>query len=132
MMQHSIKPLNQINQTLHQEEDHQDYHFQEEGFQQDHQEAVEDSQVVEVCLEEDFPMRDQEEKEIPDKGQTNWWEIHLKYSWEYEQKLSTSLLNGSFMSALTFPTQPLRTTTRVACSSSLISKEPEYRNGYPP
>ena len=104
MTQQFIEPLGQINQTLHQEEDHWDSHFQEEGFQQDHREAVEDSQAVEAHLEEDFPMWDQEEEGTPDKGQTNWWEIHLKCSREYEQKLSTSLLNGSFMSALIFPT----------------------------
>ena len=53
----------------------------------------------EVRLEEDFPMQDQEEEETPDEDQTNWWETHLKYSWEYKRKLSTSSLNGSFMSA---------------------------------
>ena len=85
-------------------DNHQDSHFQEEGFQQGHQEEVEDSQAVEVHLEEDFPMWDQKEEETPDKGQTSWQEIHLKCSQEYEQKLSTSSLNGSFMSALTSPT----------------------------
>ena len=103
-MQQFIGPSGLINQTLCQEEDHRDSHFQEEGFQRDHQEAVEDSQVEEVCLEEDFPMWDQEEEEIPEEGQTSWWETHLKCSREYEQKLSTSLCNGSFMSALTSPT----------------------------
>ena len=57
---------------------------------------------------------------------------HLKCSRKYKQKLSTSSLNGNFMSALTSPTQPSQTTTRGACSSSLISKEQECRNGYPP
>ena len=42
-MQQYIGPLGQINQTLHQEEGHQDFHFQEEGSWQDHQEEVEDS-----------------------------------------------------------------------------------------
>ena len=102
-MQQFIGPLGQINRTLCQEGDCQDSHFQEEDFQQDHQEAMEDFQVVEVCLEEDFPMWDQKEEETPKEGQTSWWEIHLKCSREYKQKLSTSLLNGSFMSALTSP-----------------------------
>ena len=98
-----IGQLSQTNWTLCQEEGCQDSHFQEEDFQQDHQEAVEDSQAEKVRLEEDFPMRDQEEEETPKEGQTSWWEIHLKCSREYKQKLSTSLLNGSFMSALTSP-----------------------------
>ena len=53
MTQQSIEPLVQINLILCQEEDHQNSHFQEEGFQQDHQEEVQDFQEVEVCLEED-------------------------------------------------------------------------------
>ena len=76
-MQQSIGPLGQINQTLCQEEGHPDSHFQKEGFQQDHREAVEDFQAVEVCLEE-FPMWDPWEEETPDEGQTNWWEIVKK------------------------------------------------------
>ena len=101
MTQQSIGPLGQINRTLCQEEDHWDSHSQKESFQQDHQEALEDSQAGEDHLEEDFPMQDQEEEETPEEGWTSWWEIHLECSREYKQKLSTSLLNGSFMSALT-------------------------------
>ena len=40
--------------------------------------------MEEVCLEEDFPMRDQEEEETPEEGQISWWGIHLKCSQEYE------------------------------------------------
>ena len=127
-----IGPLGLINQTLHQEEGCQDSHSWEENFQQDHQEAVEDSQGAEARLEEDLLMRDQGEEETLKEGQTSWWEIHLKYSREYEQKLSTSSLNGSFMSALTSPTRPSRTTIRGACFSSPTSKEQECRNGYLP
>ena len=56
-------------------------------------------------------------------------EIHLKCSWEYKQKLSTSLLNGSFTLVLTSPTQPLRTITREVCFSSPTFKEQECENG---
>ena len=97
-----IGQLSQTNWTLCQEEDHQN--SWEEDFWQDHQKVVKDFQEVRVHQEEDFPMRDQEEEETPDKDQTSWWKIHLKCSQEYKQKLSTSLLNGSFMSALTSPT----------------------------
>ena len=58
---------------------------------------------MEVCPEEDFLMQNLEEEEMLDEDQTSWREIYLKCSWEYKQKLSTSLLNGSFMSVLTSP-----------------------------
>ena len=87
---------------------------------------------MEVHMEEDFPMRDQGEEETLDKDQINWWEIHLKCSQEYEQKLSTSLLNGSFMLVLTSLTRPSQTTTREACFSSPTFKEQECQNGYLP
>ena len=80
--------------------------FPGRGFQLDHQEAEEDSQEVKVCLGKDFPMQDLEEEGMQEEDQTSWWEIHLKCSQEYGQKLSTSLLNGSFTSALTSPIQP--------------------------
>ena len=64
-MQQFTRPLAQTNQILCQEEDHQDSHFQEGDFQQDHQKAVEDFQEEEAHLEEDFPLWDQEEEETP-------------------------------------------------------------------
>jgi len=45
-------------------------------------------------------MQDPQEEEM-EEDQTNWWEIHLQCSQKYKQKLSTSLLNGSFTSVLT-------------------------------
>ena len=77
-------------------------------------------------------MWDQEEEETQGEDWTSWRGIHLKCSQVYEQKLITSLLNGSFMSVLTFPIQPSQTTTRGACSSLLTFREQEYQNGCPP
>ena len=128
-MQPSTGPSAQINQILCQREGHWDSHFWEGDFQQDHQKAVKDFQKVEACLKEDFSMQNQGEEETLDKDQTNWWEIHLKCSQEYKQKLSTSLLNGSITSVLTSLIPPLPTTTRGVCSSSPISKDQEYQNG---
>ena len=125
-------PLAWINQTLCQGGDLQDSHFQEGDSQRDHQEAVKDFQEVEAHLKGDFHMWDLEEEETPEEDQTNWWEFNLKCSREYEQKLSTSLLNGSFMLALTSPIQLLQTITREACSSSPTSKEQGCWNGYLP
>ena len=52
----------------------------------DHQEEeVGDFQEKKVHLGEDFPIWDKKE-EMPEEDQTSWWEIHLKCSWEYEQK----------------------------------------------
>ena len=97
MMQQYTGLLAQTNQTFHQKEDHQDFHFQKGDFWWEHQVVVMGSQEVKVHLEQDYPMQNLEEEETLNKDQTSWWEIYLKCSREYEQKLSTSLLNGSFM-----------------------------------
>ena len=41
-----------------------------------------------------------------DEDRTSWWETLQKYSKEYEQKLSLSLLFGGSMQALTAKTLP--------------------------
>ena len=89
--------------------------FQEEGHPQD-------------PLEEDILMEDPEQE--AHNLQTSWWETHLKYSREYERKLSLSLLFGGSMQALTGNALSLPTHTRRAFSSSCTFRGMMWPNGY--
>ena len=93
-----------------QEDHHQEAHFME----------VEDIQKVGIQEEEDFPMEEDHQEEPWEEetimaeieDQTSWWETLQKYSREYEQKLSLSLLFGGSMQALTVKTLPSPTRTK--------------------
>ena len=89
---------------------------------------------MEVEEEVDFPV----EEEVPQGNQgedmdilpeetmieegTSWWETLQKYSEEYEQKLSLSLLFGGSTQALTVKTLPSPTRTKRVSYSSQIGR----------
>ena len=119
--------------------------MEEEDHHKDHLEVecrVEDSQEEEYLLEaEDFQeeghLQDRQEED-PDismaelEHQTSWWETHLKYSREYERKLSLSLLFGGSTQALTESVPLSPTHTRRAFSSSRTFKGTMWPNGFNP
>ena len=92
------------------EEDHQEEDHQEE----DHQEEDNQGEATIITIDED---------------QTNWWETLQKYSEEYEQKLSLSLLFGGYMQALTAKILPSPMPTNEVSYSSRIFKGTMWPNG---
>ena len=92
------------------EEDHQEEDHQEE----DHQE--------EECLTEEATATE-------DEDPTSWWETLQKYSKEYEQKLSLSLLFGGSTQALTARTLPSPTHINEVSYSSRTYKGTMWPSG---
>ena len=104
-------------------------------------EGKEGTQEAEV--EEDFHMEEEDRQEedrreeapttttttTEDEDRTSWWETLQKYSKEYEQKMSLSLLFGGSTQALTAKTPPLPTRIRRASYSSRTFKGMMWRNG---
>ena len=130
---------------IHQEDHHREGHL-EEDHHKDHQEVEEyqeeGSQEEEYLPEEgDFQAEDhlqdrqQEDLDInmaEPEPQTNWWETHLKYSREYERKLSLSLLFGGSTQALTENVPSSPTPIKRAYSSSRTFKGTMWPNGFNP
>ena len=128
----------------HQEGPHQEGRSEQEGHHKDHQEVEdcleEDSQEGEYPLEEeDFPaeghLQDRQEEDLDinmaePEQQTSWWETHLKYSREYEQKLSLSLLFEGSMQALTENVPSSPTPIKRAYSSSRTFRGTMWPNGF--
>ena len=97
----------------------------------------------EVEEEEDFRMEEEDHQEedhqeeatttttttMEDEDQTNWWETLQKYSEEYEQKLSLSLLFGGYTQALTAQIPPSPTPTNAVSYSSRTFKGTMWPNG---
>ena len=128
---------------IHQEDHHREGHL-EEDHHKDHQEVEEyqeeGSQEEEYLLEEeDFQaeghLQDHQEED-PDinmaepEHQTNWRETHLRYSREYERKLSLSLLFGGSTQALTGNVPSSSTPTKRAFSSSCTFRGTMWPNWF--
>ena len=109
-----------------------------------HQEApFEDTEETQEAEEEDFPMEEEDHQEednqeeatttttttMEDVGQINWWETLQKYSEEYEQKLSLSLLFGGYTQALTAKIPPSPMPTSGVSYSSRTFKGTMWPNG---
>ena len=99
----------------------------------------EDKEETQEAEEEDFPMEEEdlqeedypkeEETTTEDEDRTSWWETLQKYSKEYEQKLSLSLLFGGSMQVLTAKTPPSPTHTKKVSYSSRTFKGTMWPSG---
>ena len=108
-------------------------HWVEEDFQvEDFQEEYPQEEVD--FLAEDHPQdhqgEDMDNNMVVPEEETSRWETHLRYSREYERKLSLSLLFGGSMQALTenAPLWPIP--IKRAYSSSRTFKGMMWPNGF--
>ena len=114
---------------------------QEDLLQQVPFEGKEETQeATQEAVEEDSPMEEEEDHQAEDtreeattttteEDQISWWETLQRYSKEYKQKLSLSLLFGGYTQALTAKTPPSPTHIKRASYSSRTFKGTMWPNG---